>query len=226
MLLLVTGASGVGKSTVRRLVDPQVGPEVECVELAGISGPSLIRDLRWRHRTTELAAQRAVQLEREGRHLLLCGDPVAGVEVIASPSAAELDGIAICLLDADPKVQAQRLRARGDDPALLVHHQAFAEWMRRQAADPLHMLDVVRTDAWEGMRWDRIARSAADWNVHVIDSTQLTAEASASAVLSWIRSVLAGRVPTVRVPADAEPQPVQPFSGATTNRRAGSCPSE
>ena len=60
--------------------------------------------------------------------------------------------LAVCLLDASPEAQAERLAARGDDPTLLIHHQAFAEWMRRQAIDPLHMTHVVSHGGWEDMR--------------------------------------------------------------------------
>jgi len=37
MLLLITGASGVGKSTVRELIAPNLTPLVESVELAHLS---------------------------------------------------------------------------------------------------------------------------------------------------------------------------------------------
>ena len=93
--------------------------------------------------------RRAVELQASGRHLLLAGDPIAAIEVIAAPSAPELDAVAVCLLDADTEAQAARLTARGDDLTLLVHHQAFAEWMRRQASDPLYMTHVVSDHGWE-----------------------------------------------------------------------------
>ena len=136
MLLLITGASGVGKSTVRTIVAPELSPRVECVELLDLTPPPDAMTRVWRQQTAEVAVRRAVELQDAGRHLLLAGDPVPAAEIVAAPSAPELDAIAVCLLDASAKAQAERLAARGDDPALLVHHQAFAEWMRRQATDP------------------------------------------------------------------------------------------
>ena len=115
-MLLITGASGVGKSTVRTIVARELSPEVECVELLDLTPPPDAMTQAWRQR------------------------------------AAELDAIAVCLLDASPEAQAERLAARGDDPTLLIHHQAFAEWMRRQAIDPLHMTHVVSHGGWEDMR--------------------------------------------------------------------------
>jgi hypothetical protein len=159
----------------------------------------LAQSLDWRQRTTELVVQRTVQLQREERHFLLCGDPIAAVEVTAAPSAPLLDGIALCLLDATPEAQAARLQSRGDDPALLIHHHAFADWMRKQATDPLHMLEVVTTNGWDQMRWDRIPALASDWHVHTIDTTDRSPEQVAATALAWIRSAIAGAEPTIHI---------------------------
>jgi broad-specificity NMP kinase len=199
VLLLVTGASGIGKTTARKLLQPQLAPEVQCAELWDLSPKPLAQTLTWRQQTTELAVQRAVQLQREGRHFLLCGDPIAAVEATAAPSASHLDALAFCLLDAAPAAQAARLEARGDPPELLVHHHAFAEWMRKQATDPLHMLEVVTTNGWDQMRWDRLTALAPQWHVTVIDTTDRTPEHVSADVLRWIRSAIAGTTPTIRV---------------------------
>jgi broad-specificity NMP kinase len=198
MLLLVTGASGVGKTTVRRMLEVQVAPEVECVELADVAPLPERLNLPWRQQATEMAVQHAVQLEADGRHLLLCGDPIAAVEVVAAPSSAELNGMAFCLLHAAPQAQESRLAARGDDLSVLVHHQNFAEWMRRQATDPMHMLNVVTTDGWDQMHWDRIPRVTPRWHVHCVDTTDLNPADTADAVLAWLRAALAGVEPILR----------------------------
>jgi broad-specificity NMP kinase len=52
MMLLVTGASGVGKSTVRRLIAVELGPEVRAVELTQIAGPPTY-ERGWRQRAVE-----------------------------------------------------------------------------------------------------------------------------------------------------------------------------
>lgn len=161
MLLLITGASGVGKSTVRAIVAPRLSPTVECVELSDLGPIPQAMTRVWRQQTTEAAVRRAVELRDVGRHLLLAGDPVPAVEIVAAPSAPQLDAIAVCLLDVAPDAQAQRLAARGDPPELLHHHQAFAEWMRKQAGDALHMTHVVSDGGWEEMRWERLERLTA-----------------------------------------------------------------
>jgi hypothetical protein len=199
VLLLVTGASGVGKSTLRAVVTPELAPQVESVELKDLAPLPMARTRGWRQRAAEAAVRRAVELQASGRHLLLAGDPVPAVEVIAAPSAPQLDAVAVCLLDASAETQAERLACRGDDPALLVHHQAFADWMRQQASDPLHMLHVVAEDGWEEMHWDRLERLADDWRMHTIDTSGLSPPEVADQALEWCRHALAGDAPALRV---------------------------
>jgi hypothetical protein len=153
----------------------------------------------WRQQTAEAAVRRAVELQASGRHLLLAGDPVPAVELVAAPSAPALGAIAVCLLDASAEAQAERLAARGDPPELLPHHQAFAEWMRKQASDPLHMTHVVSDAGWEEMRWERLKQLALDWSMHIIDTTDMTTTEVADAVLDWCRHALAGEAPSLQV---------------------------
>jgi hypothetical protein len=202
MFLLVSGASGAGKSTARGLVADEFEPGVRCVELRHVLPIPPAPTLAWRQRATEAVVCHALKLQEHGRHVLLAGDPVAAGEVLAAPSADRLDGVAVCLLDVDRDAQAARLLARGDDPALLVHHVAFADWMREHAADPHHRPEVLRTDGWEQMRWERLSRSdeTGSWAMHVLDTSSLTRAAVASELLAWGRRVLAGQAPAMRVP--------------------------
>ena len=117
---------------------------------------------------------------------------------MAAPSAVALDGLAICLLDLSPEAQGARLAARGDDPALLLRHQAFAEWMRRHADDVLHMTHVLSADGWDEMRWDRLAALGSAWRMVRIDTTPMTRDGVADAVLEWCRQALGGEAPVVR----------------------------
>jgi energy-coupling factor transporter ATP-binding protein EcfA2 len=198
-MLLVTGASGAGKSTARAAVEGAMSPLVECVELRDLVEIPPVPTLAWRQRATEEAVQRALRLQDRGRHLLLCGDPVAACEVAAAPSAPALEGFAACLLDVSAKAQAERLAARGDDPALVPDHQAFAAWMRAQAEDPLQRLHVLRTGGWDEMRWDRLEALVRAWRMRVIDTTAMSRESVAQAVLGWCRAVLAGDEPALRI---------------------------
>lgn len=198
MFLLVTGASGAGKSTVRRLVAPDLAPTTECVELHDIVSVPARPDIAWRQRATEAVVRRALELQADRRHLLLSGDPVAAGEVLAAPSAVGLSAVAVCLLDVSPDAQAARLARRGDDPALLHHHQAFAAWMRGHARDPRHMPHVLSTNGWEAMRWERwtaLDPATGDWGMEVIDTSWRSPEQVAAEVVTWSRRARRGQAP-------------------------------
>jgi hypothetical protein len=199
VLLLITGASGVGKSTVRAVVEPDLSPCVECVELSDLTQPPSDMSRVWRQQTAEQAVRRAIELQVSRHHLLLCGDPVPAAELVAAPSATDLDAIAVCLLDVAAEAQAERLAARGDDPALLPHHQAFAEWMRQQATDPLHMTHVISDAGWEPMRWERLQALSTDWQMHTIDTTDMSRRDVGDAALDWCQRALTGDAPALRV---------------------------
>jgi shikimate kinase len=202
MFLLLTGASGAGKSTVRELVADELAAEVECVELGQIVEIPTVPTISWRQQVTEAAVRRALVLQAVDRHLLLAGDPVAAGEVVAAPSSDLLDAIAVCLLDVDAETQAARLAQRGDDPRLIADHQAFAAWMRAHAQDPNHMPHVLSTGGWEAMRWERLR--ALDpgpdwWDMMVLDTSARTTNEVAGEVATWCRRALRGQAPTIRV---------------------------
>jgi hypothetical protein len=118
--------------------------------------------------------------------------------VLAAPSAPELDGVAACLLGLDRDTQAARLAQRGDDPALFVHHHAFADWMRAHARDPGHMPHVLSIGGWDAMRWERLAPASPGWGMHVVDTSRLSPEQVADEILAWVRRALAGHAPVMR----------------------------
>ena len=196
MLLLVTGASGAGKSTVRERIAPGLAPKVQSVELRDVLAVPAVPTLAWRQQAAQAAVLRALALHAEDRHLLLCGDPVAAGEVLAAPSATQLDALAVCLLDLSVAAQTRRLARRGDDPALLHHHHAFADWMRGHARDPGHMPHVLRDGGWAPMHWDRLD-ALTTWECEVLDTTALTASEVADAVAGWCRRALRGQAPLI-----------------------------
>ena len=198
MLLLTSGASGAGKTTVRTTIIPHLGPTFEAVELHHLDTVPPVPDMAWRQRMAERAVARARLLEDDGRHLLLAGDPVAPGEVLAAPSAAAVD-IAICLLDVTEDAQMERLRRRGEPEELLSRHGAFADWLRRHAQDPSHMPHVLTTDGWSAMQWSRLSEMGREqWRMTVIDGSADGVAETGCAVLQWIHDATAGLAPVFR----------------------------
>ena len=174
MLLLVTGASGVGKSSARVHATKLLDPTFEAVELWHLGPIPAVPTIRWRQQQAEVAVRRARDLADDGRHLLLAGDPIAAGEVLAAPSADEVD-VAVCLLDADAESQSGRLDVRQDPPELRHLNLSFAEWMRAHAVDPSYVPEAVTNDSWDQMRWDRwVGREPGpEWAMTVIDTSTM-----------------------------------------------------
>jgi adenylate kinase family enzyme len=75
VLLLISGASGAGKTTVRKTIAAELPPDVEAVELHHLDTIPANPDVAWRQRTAERAVRRAEALAGAGRYLLLAVDP-------------------------------------------------------------------------------------------------------------------------------------------------------
>ncbi len=193
MLLLLTGASGAGKSTVlSRLERVDWDQPVECAEFDSIGVPA-DADTAWRHGAIEQWVVRALHSQQQGRHLLLCGQVPLG-ELLAAPSADRLDGIAACMLACSPDVRSARLTARGEPEESLIHHVRFGEWFHRHTLDPTHMPEVIRVDSNVPMRWDRWATwEAGDprWHADIIETDGLAPDAVAARVEEWAKRTLA-----------------------------------
>lgn len=199
MFFLITGASGVGKSTVRKLIEPEFAGLLEIAEL-GMLGSTPKWDIEWRHRMVERAVLHALQAQRKGKHFVLCGDPVPPGEVWAAPSADRLDRLVVCLLDAGEKAQTARLRERGDDLKFIGHHVAFADWMRHHVVDHRHRPEVITRNAWPQMRWERWVNHVAvqpPWSSYIIETSELRSREVALLVAQWLRQhIVANKIET------------------------------
>lgn len=190
MLVLVTGASGSGKTTAYDALHPLL--EHRCAESDQLGVPAEA-DTAWRQRRIETWIQRALA-EPDG-DLVLFGGGAPG-EVLAAPSASELDAIAICLLHCDAATRRRRLLARGCRGDDSEDHLAFGEWIHAHARDPGHLPEVIREQGWARMRWERWASwTAGDprWAFEVLDTGPLAPEAVAQSLLRWTEASFARR---------------------------------
>lgn len=192
MLLSLTGASGTGKSTVLdALARVDWGRPVVCVEFDSVGVPDGA-DTAWRHGAIEHWVRFAIDEQREGRDVLLCGQVPPG-ELLAAPSADLLDGLAFCVLHCSPETQEERLLGRGEPPAGLIHHLRFGAWFVEHARDPTHAPEVIRVDSVVPMVWERWAeweKGDPRWSSHIIDTDLLSPGQVSARVEEWARSTL------------------------------------
>jgi hypothetical protein len=145
----------------------------------------------WRNRANEEWARRAIQYQRQGLHLLLTGQSPLG-EVLATPSAIELNGIAVCLVDVEDDLRRARLRLRDGSKWSSDQQQALVNWgawHRSHASDPQHQPEVIVGDGDDSMRWGRwTGWSAGDhrWLTSVIDTSSGTVDSCVGEVVRWV----------------------------------------
>ncbi|MFD5436441.1 hypothetical protein ACFWJ4_30380 [Kitasatospora sp. NPDC127067] len=189
MLLKLTGSSCSGKTTLAYAV----GERLERVAVHDFDelGVPEGADRRWRNRMTERWVRRALEYQDCGVDLLLTGHSPMG-EVLASPSAPLLDGIALCLVDVSDEVRRDRLTMRDsgrwDAPAVDAF-LGWAAWHRRHAEDPRYRSDVIIDDSWHRMAWHRWTGWTADdrrWRTHLLDTTYQPVAESVDQVEHWV----------------------------------------
>jgi hypothetical protein len=185
VLFLLFGSSASGKTVAIEALRGRIASLAahDFDELGVPSGA----DTAWRHRANEAWVVRALEYQAAAIDVLLAGQTPFG-ELLATPSASNLDAISACLLDCDDETRVARLAARAAGDAR--NYLSWAEWMRGHVADPGWRPDVMRhpdTDA--EMRWDRCESwTAGDprWRVVRLDTTQRSPSEVADALEAWI----------------------------------------
>lgn len=189
MLLVVTGASGSGKTVVMPGLKKKFS-EFSVHDFDERMAPA-IGDNRGRQEQTEYWINRAIENQHLGQDTIICGGAVYG-EILACPSIHQIDHLAVCLLDCTDIVRIDRMRRHGrqePDMALL----GWAAWLRVHAVDPTWCPAVIMHDSYDSMHWDNWhawQRGDPRWQQAIIDTSgkkiaQITAE-----VGRWIESQL------------------------------------
>ena len=187
MLLLMSGSSAAGKTAV--------GPHVARLDERLIFHDSDERrasGVRGRIDTLESWIETALDYRRDGRDLLLGAQSPLG-ELLACPSATELDGIAGCVLDCNDYVRADRIRARGEAHAKILGMDimSWGVFHRMHAADPQWEQRVICKSEDSTRQWSRWTSWTSDdprWRVPVFDTSDETVEETAGRVAAWAAS--------------------------------------
>jgi hypothetical protein len=120
-------------------------------------------------------------------------------EVLATPSALELEGIAVCLVDVPDDLRVERLRQRGSkswSPQLEQALLNWAVWHRGHASDPQHRPGAIVSAGWEDMAWHRWSgwsKGDSRWSTALIDTADCSVASAAEELLEWIETCRAAR---------------------------------
>jgi hypothetical protein len=199
VLLTISGSSCSGKTTAARACADLPGLVVHDFDEIGVPSDA---DRDWRQRSMEHWVRRALDYQEAGLDVLLTGQSPLG-EVLACPSAVDLDGVAACLLDVADDERLRRLERRDPgkwQPDRTRSFIGWAKWHRGHAADPRYLPEAITTDGWPRMEWQRWSGWPSGdprWIVTVLDTTGRTVEQSTADLRGWVAAARAGRV---RVP--------------------------
>ncbi|HEY3558148.1 MAG TPA: hypothetical protein VGL05_11825 [Kribbella sp.] len=148
-------------------------------------------DTQWRNRTTEQWICRALEYQDRGLDLLLTGQSPLG-EILASPSALQLDGIAVCLVHVADGERRRRLdrRDRGRwSPETLDAFVGWGAWHLGHAEDPRYRPEAIVDGSWPAMAWDRWSawtKHDPRWDTYLLDTTGRSVEQSVDELEQWM----------------------------------------
>ncbi len=182
-LYFIGGASGSGKTAVMPNLKELLGDNIAVYDFDDIGVPDAA-DKKWRQESTEKWLQKLLS---DGKDACLLGQIVLG-EILACPSAKQIDTVNFCLLDVSDVERIQRLKKRntyGADQNML----NWSSWLRMHHQDPSWMQHVLKEECWHELdfsAWDQLS----DWDnkaiVTVLDTTGLEINQVAESVADWI----------------------------------------
>ncbi len=182
-LYFVAGASGSGKTSIMPEVKKILGDTFSVYDFDDIGVPKNA-DKTWRQESTEKWLQKLLS---EGKDACLFGQIVLG-EILACPSASQLENVTFCLLDVSDFERIERLKKRntyGADQNML----NWSSWLRMHHQDPQWMQHVLKEGCWSGLqfsRWDQLTEWGSKAVITTMDTTGKSVNEVAAAVAQWI----------------------------------------
>jgi GNAT superfamily N-acetyltransferase len=179
----VAGASGSGKTAIMSDLKGILGNSIAVYDFDDIGVPDGA-DKKWRQKSTQMWLEKLLS---DGKDACLLGQIVLG-EILACPSAIQIDKVNFCLLEVSDFERIQRLKKRntyGLDQNML----NWSSWLRMHHQDPQWMQHVLTEDCWHGLdfsAWDKLLNWNSKASVRVLDTTGSTINQVAQSVANWI----------------------------------------
>jgi hypothetical protein len=197
MLYLISGAAAAGKTTISKAVADRI-PNLVLLE----EHKRPVETGEERLSNLEFWINEALHLEEGGKDAVFGSQSPLG-EVLASPRAVDLEGIAPCLLDAHDFVRIDRWVERGVHPdwPIGMDHFCWAAFHRLHARDPQFEQRIMLDRSHDGSVWSRWTDwTAADprWQVFICDTTASDLETTIEVVADWIQRVRREGAPLMR----------------------------
>lgn len=183
-IYFISGASGSGKTTIIPYLKKILDNDIAIYDFDDIGVPKNA-DTKWRQESTEKWISKLVD---QNKSACLLGQMVLG-EIVACPSAAQLERVNFCLLDAHDFTRIKRLKERnmyGADQNML----NWAAWLRMHTLDPQWHLHVIKDNAWSGLDF-KVLEILDSWKekaqTKIIDTTKLSLNQVAVEIADWIQ---------------------------------------
>ncbi len=181
-LYFIGGASGSGKTAVMPYLKELLGDSIAVYDFDDIGVPDAANK-RWRQESTEKWLQKLLKCDK---NVCLLGQIVLG-EILACPSAKQIDKVNFCLLDVSDFERIGRLKRRktyGVDQNML----NWSAWLRMHTRDPQWTPHVIQKNAASAMDFSQLSRASYDEiaTVKILDTTDLALHEVAGELADWI----------------------------------------
>ncbi len=180
----IAGASGSGKTAIMPALKTILGDTIAVYDFDDIGVPEGA-DKKWRQESTEKWLQKLLS---ENKDACLLGQIVLG-EILACPSAKQIEKVNFCLLDVNDLERIQRLKNRntyGADQNML----NWSSWLRMHHQDPSWMQHVLKEDCWLGLYfnvWDQLINWDSRATVTILDTSKAPINKVAESIAKWIK---------------------------------------
>ena len=182
-LYFIGDASGSGKTAIMSGLKKILSKSITVYDFDDIGVPDNA-DKKWRQESTEKWLQKLLS---EGKNTCLLGQIVLG-EILACPSAKQINKINFCFLDVNDFERIQRLKIRntyGVDQNML----NWSSWLRMHHHDPQWMQHVLKENCWDKLtfsNWDKLVNWESVAKIKMINTTKLSLNKVATKVSNWI----------------------------------------